>query len=374
MATEVHVRELSLPVAADYSSNQNYWMTYNSSQQAQLATVRGEQCIGLLQDDPAAAGRVGSVAWDGKAKALLGGTVAVDDPVCTSASGTTIKATLSTDHIMGKAMTAGVSGDIIDVLLSTTALKGVALDGRAILEDFSAYAATDQVANVQPDGTAADGSTGVLNHCYTPGGLVFGYAALGAGQTITGPAITASGLNISGDQTADEGYELFSHWLGASGMGPFVIGQSPAFYFKIKLNIADISGTDDLQFGFRRAEIVNAAWDDYLDAVAMGVIAANDPGEVYIQTILNNAATTETDTTDTWADATDAEFAFFVSAAGVVTYQHDLSTPGTLAAPTATAVFTFDDGDPVIPFCRFLHDTALAGEVNVLKWEVGYQN
>lgn len=372
MSTTQWVQPLSLPVAADYSAKQNYWMTYNSSGQAQLAATRGVACIGVLQDDPDAAGKVGSIAFSGKAKVYLGGTVAKDDPITNDANGATIKATLSTDHIHGKAIGSGSSGQYIDVLLSTAALKGVALDGRAIYEDFSAYAATDQVANVQPDGTAADGSTGVLNHCYTPGGLVFGYAALGAGQTITGPVITATGLNIAGDQTADEGYDIFTHFLGASGMGPFVIGQSPAFYFRCKIQVADISGTDDLQIGFRRAEIVNAAFDNYLDAAAFSVDAAD--GTLSLETILNNGATTTTDTTDTLVDDTAYEFKILVAADGVVTYQHDIASSGTLAAPTAVAVFTFDDGDPVIPFVRFLHDTDLAGQIDIHIWDVGYQN
>jgi len=374
MSTDQGVQDLSLPVAADYSAKQNYFMTLNSSGQALLATTRGESCIGILLDDPAAAGRAGVVRVAGEAKLLLAGTVAADDPITTDANGKGIKATLSTDVIMGKAMDAGVTGDYIKVLMSVAAIKGVALDGRAILEDFSGYAATDQVANVQPDGTIADGTATVLNHCYTPGGLVFAYAALGT-QTITGPVITATGLNIGCDQTDDDGLEIYSHFLGASGVGPFVIGQSPAFYFKCKFNLALANGTDDLQVGFRRAGITVAAWDNYTDAAAMGIITVASPAAIQIQTIINNAGTVETDTTQTLASATDVEFAFYVSAAGVVTYQHDIAVSGTLAAPTVTAAYTFDDGDPVVPFFRYLQaNAAQTGELNILKWEVGYQN
>lgn len=62
-----------------------------------------------------------------------------------------------------------------------------------------------------------------------------------------------------------------------------------------------------------------------------------------------------------------------VSAAGVVTYLHDAATPGTLLAPTVTAAFTFDPGDPVIPFFRFLTHGDIPGVVKLINWEVGYQ-
>jgi hypothetical protein len=373
MSTQNDLQILSFPVAADYSAKQNYWMTLNGSRQAQLATTRGEACLGVLLDDPAAAGRVGAISVAGVTKCLLAGTIDEDDPITNDANGKTIKATLSTDHIHGKALTAGVSGDYIDVLLSTAALKGVALDGRAVYEDFSGYAATDLVANIQPDGTAADGTTTVLNHCYTPGGNVFAYHPIGT-QTLH-PAMVAGALDIGCDQTDDEGCEIYTNFLKASGMGPFVVGISPAFYFKCKLNVTLTNGTDDLQVGFRKAELIRAAWDDYYDAAAMGIITVANPAAVYIQTILANAATVETDTTDTWDDATDAEFAIFVSSAGVVTYQHDLASAGTLAAPTVTAAYTFADGTPVIPFVRFLNaNAAQVGGVKIIKWEVGYQN
>lgn len=181
--------------------------------------------------------------------------------------------------------------------------------------------------------------------------------------TNTLPAdMDAASLDIGGDQVADDGMEIAGGVLGASGR-PFVIGDDPAFYFCTTVTIEDVSGTDDFHVGFRRAEPMNAVFDNYLDLASIGCIAA----DIYIETINDNAATTSTDTTDTCSDTVAVKWCVYVSNAGVVTY----TVNG--AAPTTTAAFTFDDGDPVIPFIHFLQDTDLTGEVDVSLWEVGYQ-
>jgi len=242
---------------------------------------------------------------------------------------------------------------------------------KILYEDFSTYAATDQCANMLATGVAFAGTTDALHLCYTPGGNVFCFEALGAGQTIE-PVITADGLNVAGDQTNDEGYEIYSHFLGASGH-PFRVGEA-AFFFLCKFLVTDGTGTDDLQVGFRRAEICRPNFDDYVDAACMGMITAASPMDVYIQTINDGAATTETDTTNNLANATAVQFKILVDAAGAVTYQHDIAAPGTLAAPAATAAFSFDAGDPVIPFFRHLQVVAPGtGAIPILLWSAGYQ-
>jgi hypothetical protein len=242
---------------------------------------------------------------------------------------------------------------------------------KCVYEDFSAYAATDQVANMLATGVAFAGTADALHHCYTPAGNVFCFEALGAGQTLE-PVLTADGLNMAGDQTNDEGYEIYSNFLGASGH-PFRIGEA-AFYFLCKFFVTDGTGTDDLQVGFRRAEICRPNFDDYVDAATLGVNTAAAPLAIKIATINDGAATTETDTNQTLASATAVQFKILVDAAGAVTYQHDIVAPGTLAAPVATAAFSFDAGDPVIPFFRVLQVVAPGtGAVPILLWEVGYQ-
>lgn len=247
-------------------------------------------------------------------------------------------------------------------------------DGRSLgyhLDEEFNEGAAKGLAIAQVDSTAFDGATGALNLLYLDHGNVLAAVPLGAGQTLS-PAMVAAGLDIGGDQTADEGYELVSHVWGATGK-PLVIGTTPAFYFQVTVTTGDISGTDDLHCGLRKVEPTNSAFDSYTDFVSLGVNAAANPGAVKIETGLNSAATTSTDTTDTIADGVALTMKFLVSAAGVVTYQDDAATTGTMAAPTVTAAFTFDDGDLVIPFCWFLNDTALADSVVVSDWTVDLQ-
>lgn len=173
--------------------------------------------------------------------------------------------------------------------------------------------------------------------------------------------MTATGLDIAGDQTDDDGNEVDGGILGASGR-PFIIGDDPAFYFCATVALADVSGSDLFMTGFRRAEPFNATFDNYLDLASIGSVS----GDIKIETILNNAATTVTDTTDNWADTATHKLCTNVSGSGVVTYTVDG------AAPTTTASFTFDDGDPVIPFVHLLQDADLMDSAVITLWEVGY--
>ena len=239
-----------------------------------------------------------------------------------------------------------------------------------VVEDFNALDADDQVALVLPSGAAPSGATGVVNHVYSPGGKVYCAASLGAGQTLF-PAIVAAGLDIGGDQADDEGWELWSNFAGASGK-PFIVGKSPAFYFLCKIVFGDADGLDHLMIGFRRAGPHLATFTDIQDYSAFGVSTAADPMALKLLTGLNGTDT-NTDTTQTFAGTTAVQFKVLVSAAGVVTFQHDIVTPGTLAAPTVTVAQTLDNGDPMIPFVRFLNVAAFADSVVIHKWEAGFQ-
>jgi hypothetical protein len=241
---------------------------------------------------------------------------------------------------------------------------------RALSEDFNALDTTDQVALVLPSGAVADGATGVVNHLYSPGGNIYCCASLGAGQTIF-PNIVAAGLDIGGDQADDEGWEIWSHFAGATGR-PFIVGKDPAFYFLCKIVFGDADGLDHLMIGLRRAGPHLATMGDIQDYASFGVSTAADPMALKLLTGLNGTDT-NTDTTETFVGTTAVQFKVLVSAAGVVTFQHDIVTPGTLAAPSATVALTLDNGDPMIPFVRFLNVAAFADSVVIHKWEAGPQ-
>lgn len=181
-------------------------------------------------------------------------------------------------------------------------------------------------------------------------------------QTILAPSIVSTGLNINQDQTDDDGIEICAGILAGNRLA-YTVGTDSAFFIKCYFSIADVSGTDDCAVGFRKAEAYQANIDDYDEMACLNVIS----GDITIETILNDGATTATDTTDNWADATLHELEVRVSDAGVVTYLIDG------AAPTTTAAFTFDDGEVVVPFIYFLNATDVAGEVVINKLEIGYQ-
>jgi hypothetical protein len=210
-------------------------------------------------------------------------------------------------------------------------------------------------------GGAATGTAGDENQLIM-GTNIFEYHILGT-QTITGPVASADGLNVGMDQTANDGAE-FTMGITANDKHAFTVGTDAAFFAKGTFTIPDVSGTDDFAFGFRKAEAYQAAIDDYDEMAALNVISGN----INIETILNNAATTTTDTTDDWADAASHSLTVKVSAAGVVTYEIDD------AAPTATAAFTFDDAEVVIPFFYYLHHTDVAGAIIWESFECGYQS
>lgn len=227
------------------------------------------------------------------------------------------------------------------------------------------YGAAKGLAILQADGTPYDATAAVHNVMQFGSGNKIMCVPI-VGQTIP-PAMVATGLDIQGDQVDNDGFNFYSNNFLATGR-PLVIGDDPAFYFKLIMEIALADGTDECHVGFRRAEAPNATIDNYLDMAALCIEAATSPALLHIETILNGGGTTTTDTTDTLADATEVEFTILVSAAGVVTYLIDG------AAPSATAAFTFDDGDPVIPFLDYLQANAAQTGAFVIKhWEVGYQ-
>ena len=267
-------------------------------------------------------------------------------------------------------LAVGTAGQVLRVNAGATAPSWSDDLERVVVEDFNALDTTDQVALILPSGAAAAGTTGTVNHLYSPGGKVYCCAAVGAGQTLF-PAIVAAGLDIGGDQADDEGWEIWSNFAGASGK-PFIIGKDPAFYFTCKIEIGDADGLDFLMVGLRRAGPHLATFTDILDYSSFGVSTAADPMAIKLLTGLNGTDT-NTDTTQTLAQATAVQFKVLVSAAGVVTFQHDIVTPGTLSAPTTTVAQTLDNGDPVIPFVRFLNVAAFADNVIIHKWDAGFQ-
>lgn len=223
-------------------------------------------------------------------------------------------------------------------------LAGSLLDGGAAVFGAPTGAAGDENILIWPDGSLE-------------------YHILGT-QTILAPSMVATGLDITCDDVENDGLELCPGILASNADAVFTVGTDPAFYMECKLAISDVSDFDDLAVGFRKLEAYQANVDDYDEMAALNVIS----GDVKIETILNGAGTTTTDTTDNVADGATVSLKVLVSAAGVVTYQIDD------AAPTTVAAFTFDDAEVVVPFIYFLKAASpQAGTIVLHHLEVGLQ-
>lgn len=212
---------------------------------------------------------------------------------------------------------------------------------------------------VQTTGEVADGTAGDVQAMRCSRNL-FELVYLGAGQTLLSPSIVAAGLDVSLDAADNDGCEI-TMGITSRSKAAFTVGTDGAFYAKLKFTITDVSDTDDCLFGFRKAEAYQANVDDYDEMAAFNVNAGN----VYLSTILNAGGTTDTDTTNNWADGAQYTLEVRVSESGVVTYKIDG------APPTTVAAFTFDDGEVVVPFFHFLHAAASSAGIILDEIEVG---
>ena len=196
-------------------------------------------------------------------------------------------------------------------------------------------------------------------------------------QTILGPKRVAGGLDITQDLTNNDGIEYTlgmedpaNTVVGALSHGAFTVGTDKPFGFSLKFKLTDVSGTDDCAVGFRKVEAYQANVDDYDEGAFLNVISGN----INIETILNNAATTTTDTTDNWADLETKTLSVYCDSDGslwgtprAVYYEIDGAKP----TAVATTLFRFDNAEVVAPFFYFLNDTDVAESTILVEWESG---
>jgi hypothetical protein len=208
----------------------------------------------------------------------------------------------------------------------------------------------------------ADPSAGGPNTVIFRNGLSATYTGLGT-QTILGPVFEVNdGLDVSQDQTDNDGSQYTFGCLGTQNPFLYTVGTSDASFLRIKFKIADVSGTDDCAVGWRKNEAVQANIDDYDEAAFLNVIL----GDIKIETILNNAATTTTDTTQNWADTESHTLEVQLRGRRAV-FLVDGAAP-TVSPATA---FDFDTGEVLVPFWFFLQATTSPGKVHWQEVEVG---
>lgn len=244
----------------------------------------------------------------------------------------------------------------IGSLMKDDSLLQSKIDRDYVLEEFE----TEPISAIKGTGAIPAETTGtecVMNF----GENILESHVLGT-QTLLIPRMAAGGLNIAGDQTNTDGWEICGGIL-ANCKQAFVVGTSPPFFFEAEINIGTVAGTDDCAVGFRKAEAYQANIDDYDEMAALNCIAA----DITIETILNNGGTASQDTGDDVADGVAVKLKVMVDSAGLVTF----TING--APPTTTATFTFDATEVVVPFIYALNNATLLGTLYVTSWECGIQ-
>jgi len=238
---------------------------------------------------------------------------------------------------------------------------------------------------VQNDGTVATGVAGETN-IVSIDGVPWEHFIIGT-QTILTPTFLAGNndanphLNWEQDATATDGWVLTPYANHSRSPLAFIIGTHPAFFVELRVRVVDYSGGNPLNVGFHGSaaaaamQAQQAVFANYTDKATIGVTNTND---IQIVTALNDAADVTTDTTNDAVDARILRLRVNVSGTGVVTYRigfngADADAVPALVAPTATAAFTFDNGDYVVPFIYFIQGGDVTGNLELMRFECGYQ-
>jgi hypothetical protein len=179
------------------------------------------------------------------------------------------------------------------------------------------------------------------------------------------PRVSADGLELPMDDDQTDGptaIEL-THGTTARSRCAFTVGTDEDFFCQATLTIDDISDVTELWFGFRKAEAYQADPDNY-DELACVNVGLGADGRFNITKILNNAATSTTNTGATaWADGESHTLKVVVRKSGRCEFYVD-GTQYTAAA------HTFDSTEVVVPFLHLDGETGDAG-VSISSWRVG---
>ncbi len=212
-------------------------------------------------------------------------------------------------------------------------------------DDFSSALVVSNHDNA--DGTVYTGAAGEELGLHSGRAAYEVHQAAVATPAVVAPYQSADGLELKPVAAADA-LEL-TNGITALSRAAHVVGSLLAtsdkeVYFKAKFKIDDISDVSELAIGWRKAEAYQAALDDYDELACINIGQAAD-GRVDIQTILNGATTSTTDTTETdVVDSGEHTVEIRVKNNGQVSFLWDGATP------TVTAAFTFDAAEGSVPF------------------------
>lgn len=119
MARQENIRSITLEAGGDLSAGQFRFVEVASDGQVDIVASAGGDAIGVLQNNPAAAGRAATVAYEGVVKVVVGtGGLTAGQKVQSDAAGAAILAA-SGDHVLGKVLVGGAAGALAEILLGS---------------------------------------------------------------------------------------------------------------------------------------------------------------------------------------------------------------------------------------------------------------
>lgn len=117
MSQSVRDFEKSRVCSEDLSTKQFYIVQQDANGDIEVAEGATDLLVGVLQNNPAS-GEPATYRFLGTSKVKAGGTIAVGDWITTDSAGKGIATTTDGNIVIGKALEAGVTDDIIEVQLS----------------------------------------------------------------------------------------------------------------------------------------------------------------------------------------------------------------------------------------------------------------
>lgn len=118
MSQSINTCEKTLVAGADLSTTGRYYIVkLDTSGNIVLATAATGAIVGVLQNKPAS-GEAALYRFGGTTKVICGGTVAIGDWVTTDSAGKAITTTTEGDCCVGRALKAGVTGDLIEIQMN----------------------------------------------------------------------------------------------------------------------------------------------------------------------------------------------------------------------------------------------------------------
>lgn len=113
MSSYEKLARISLEASGDLSSNQYTFVDVNSSGQVAVVSTAGAKAVGVLQDKPAAQGRVASIGINNVTKVKVGAAVTAGVELVSDTSGRAIAHSAADQFVQGTALESATAADQI---------------------------------------------------------------------------------------------------------------------------------------------------------------------------------------------------------------------------------------------------------------------